>query len=159
MNAIQVFIAFLGRLCISLIFISAGVGKVIHWPMAQQDLTSALSNMQMVTVGVPWMQDVAAMALPFTAMLVAGAACIEILGGLLILLGIQVRFGAFLLLLFLIPTTILFHDFWYLQGPERDLQMVMFMKNLSIFGALLILLAFGKGTGSQKCHEKPPEKS
>jgi uncharacterized membrane protein YphA (DoxX/SURF4 family) len=102
-----------------------------------------------------WME----MAVNSPTLWLAMAATCEIVGGLLIFLGMWVRFGALILVLFLIPTTFLFHDFWQLQGPDRALEMTMFLKNLSIIGGLLILLAYGKGCGTGKgCESASLEK-
>jgi putative oxidoreductase len=50
------------------------------------------------------------------------------------------RSGALLLAILLIPTTIIFHtDF---DDPN---QMIHFMKNVSMFGGCLVLLAMGPG--------------
>jgi putative oxidoreductase len=47
--------------------------------------------------------------------------------------------------LYLIPTTLMFHDFWTLQGMDRIDATVHFEKNLAIMGGLLILAAYGAG--------------
>jgi putative oxidoreductase len=57
-----------------------------------------------------------------------------------LILGYFARFGAFLLLVFLIPTTLIFHS-----NFGDQIQMIMFMKNVSMFGGLLVLLAVGAG--------------
>jgi uncharacterized membrane protein YphA (DoxX/SURF4 family) len=54
-------------------------------------------------------------------------------------LGYFTRFGAVLLLLFLIPTTLIFH------GADDPGQKIQFMKNVSMFGGLLVLLSAGAG--------------
>ena len=56
------------------------------------------------------------------------------------ILGYFTRFGALLILIFLIPTTLIFHN----NFSDR-LQMIMFMKNVSMFGGCLLLLAAGPG--------------
>lgn len=48
-------------------------------------------------------------------------------------------------MLFLIPTTFLFHDFWNLSGGAQMGQMAAFMKNLAIGGGLSLLVAYGPG--------------
>ena len=80
--------------------------------------------------------------------LLAVAAVVEIVGGLSILTGTFARLGALSLIAFLVVTTFLFHDFWTLSGPARDLQITMFLKNLSILGGLLLVLGFGAGGAS-----------
>jgi len=65
---------------------------------------------------------------------------IELCGGLSVLLGVFPRLGALALLLFLIPTTIVFHRDFSAAG-----QAVQFAKNLAILGGLLAVLAAGGG--------------
>jgi putative oxidoreductase len=87
------------------------------------------------------------------AFLLAVAIALELVGGLMIFLGIWVRLGALFLVIFIIPVTIVFHHFWQLHGADRTLQMIMFMKNLSIFGGLLYLIAWGKGCNCTHHHD------
>lgn len=141
----QKFIGFLGRLCFSIIFIIAGINKIIHWDASEQYLVNQMLDVLAKSYHQAWAQTLFDQVLPLAPTLLVIATIAELGGGLLILLGIQVRFGAFILCLFLIPTTLLFHNFWALKGSEQEMQLIMFLKNLSIFGGGLILLAFGKG--------------
>jgi uncharacterized membrane protein YphA (DoxX/SURF4 family) len=65
---------------------------------------------------------------------------LELVGSITILLGYHARFGALLLLIFLIPTTLIFHT-----NFTDPMQKIHFMKNVSMFGGCLILLASGAG--------------
>lgn len=69
----------------------------------------------------------------------------EGLGGLLILTGWRARFGALLIFLFVIPATYIFHDYWTFPPEEARHQFMMLMKNLSIMGGSLYIMAFGPG--------------
>ncbi len=138
------FIAMLGRFCLSAIFITSGLAKIVDWQGTEQYIISAIQQAQHAHAGTPWLIGLLDTVLPWSSMLVLLAIFAEIFGGLLVFLGILVRFGALVLTLYLIPLTFLFHNFWDFQGADRTLQMIMFMKNLSIFGGLLILLAYGK---------------
>ncbi len=138
-------IGFLGRLCFSLIFIIAGVQKILNWDASEQYLVNQMLDVLSRLYHQAWAQQLFDQILPLAPTLLLLGTIAELLGGVLILLGIQVRLGALILCLFLIPTTFLFHNFWHLEGSEQQLQMVMFLKNLSIFGGGLVLLAFGKG--------------
>jgi len=115
--------ALVGRLLISAIFVVAGIGKLT-------DPAGTAGYME--TMGVPYADTLA---------IVAGLA--EVAGGLALALGFLTRIGALGLILFLIPTTVIFHAFWNLEGAERQLQLVNFMKNLAIIGGLATVLAFG----------------
>lgn len=74
-----------------------------------------------------------------TSFLLSGAIAFLLAGGLLVLLGIAARYGAALLIIFLIPTTLIFHP------PGDPDQQIALMKNLAIFGGLLMVLAQGSG--------------
>jgi len=46
---------------------------------------------------------------------------------------------------FLVPVTLVFHNFWAYQGAEAQLQTIQFLKNVSIGGGLLAIFAAGPG--------------
>ena len=69
-----------------------------------------------------------------------------LIGSLSIMLGYKSRFGALLIILFLIPVTLVMHDFWNLTDPMQVMfQRAMFMKNTSMLGAALLIFYFGSG--------------
>jgi len=74
-----------------------------------------------------------------------GAIVLEIGGSLSLILGFRAKLGAVALLFFLIPATLIFHNFWAFEGAERQGQMINFMKNVAMIGGLLLVLAFGPG--------------
>lgn len=150
----QKIVGFLGRVCFSLIFILAGVNKILNWDATEQYLVNQMLDVLSKSYQQAWAQTLFDQILPLAPTLLLIATIAELAGGLLILLGIQVRLGAFILCLFLIPTTFLFHQFWVLHGSERELQMIMFLKNLSILGGGLALLAFGKGPKRGRVEQK-----
>jgi len=45
----------------------------------------------------------------------------------------------------MIPVTFIFHNFWAMPADQAMIQQIMFMKNLSIMGAMLYIAAFGSG--------------
>ena len=88
----------------------------------------------------------AAHGVPFATVLVPLSGILALAGGLSILLGYRARFGAFLLVLFLVPVTLIMHRFWGLADPQTAmLQRVMFMKNVSMLGGALVLMYYGSG--------------
>ena len=114
-----------GRFLLSLIFVLAGIMKIVNWQTTAE---------QMAGKGIPMVH--AALAV---------AAVVEIAGGLSVLLGCWARLGALALFVFLIPTTVIFHNFWTYEGTEMLNQMQHFQKNLAIMGGLLLVTAFGSG--------------
>ncbi|MCR4265572.1 DoxX family protein [Nitratireductor sp. ZSWI3] len=111
----------IGRILISVIFITSGFSKLTNIGGTAGYFGS---------VGLP---------LPLvTAWIVA---LLELLGGLAILVGFQTRIAALLLALFSVASALVAHfDF----GDQ--MQSIQFMKNLAIAGGLLILTASGSGT-------------
>lgn len=72
-------------------------------------------------------------------------AAIDLVGGLLILVGYQTRWAAIVLIVFVVLTLLLAHNFWTMEGPARIGNMVNFYKNLAIIGGLLLLIGQAPG--------------
>jgi putative oxidoreductase len=86
---------------------------------------------------------------PAPQVMLAGAIAFLIIGSVSIVLGYKARCGATLLLVFLIAATYFFHDFWTFDDPaERQNQTIQFMKNASLMGAMLLIMANGAGAWS-----------
>lgn len=152
MGVLQSLIGFLGRALLSLIFISSGLHKILNWDGTEQFLIQGLNQCLGMSIEYPWLQGWIELGVEHSYALLVAATAVELFCGLMVFLGVNVRFGALLLFLFLIPTTAIFHHFWMLQGPERELQSIMFLKNLSIMGGLLLLVAYGRrGCKSTQC--------
>jgi putative oxidoreductase len=124
-NSSSSFTPLAGRILMSVLFLVSGFFKV-----------GAYSQM----VGYA-----ASKGLPMAGVAVACAAVLELAGGLAILIGFQTRIVAWLLFLYLIPTTFYFHNFWAMQGMEQQNNMVHLLKNVAIMGGLVILAANGPG--------------
>jgi putative oxidoreductase len=117
------FIVPVGRVLYSLIFISSG-----------------FSHFSATSVGYAASQGV-----PMPSILVPVSGILAIVGGVSVLLGYKARWGAWLLILFLIPVTLMMHGFWKFNGMEGQVQMSMFMKNTSMLGAAFLIAWFGAG--------------
>ncbi len=118
---IQSLAAPLGRILLALMFVSSGLHKIT---------TYANTQGYMEAVGVP------GSLLPLVIAL-------EVLGGLMIILGWHTRIAAFLLAGFCLLSAVLFHaDF------NNQMQTIMFMKNISIAGGFLMIVALGGGAYS-----------
>lgn len=108
----------LGRFLMSVIFILSGVLKLTHF---------AASASMMAGNGIP----LAKLALVISLV-------IEIGGGVALLTGFRVRQIAPIMALWLVPVTLVFHNFWAYQGAEQQNQTVHFLKNVAIMGGLLV---------------------
>jgi putative oxidoreductase len=123
----------LGRFLFALIFIMSGPRHFLS-----QTIGYAASQ------GVP----LASIAVPFSGLL-------ALVGGLSILLGYRAKFGAWLIILFLVGITPMMHNFWAVTDPMmRQMQMVMFMKNLSMLGGALFISQLGSGPWSLDARRK-----
>jgi putative oxidoreductase len=92
--------------------------------------------------------------LPMADILVPISGLIAIIGGLSVMLGFHARVGALLLLVFLIPVTLVMHNFWAYTDPEMmQMQMIHFMKNLSMIGATTLIAFYGAGPLSIDNHK------
>ena len=131
----------IGRICISLIFVTSSITKLFTWDETVQYMTTGLNHWITATQFPDFMHQGIVYVTTHAVLLLIISTIFEGVGGLFVLLGFKVKMGATLLLLFLIPVTIIMHSFWLLTGAERDLQTIMFMKNLAIIGGLFILSA------------------
>ena len=124
----------LGRLFYSLIFIVAGFGHFTH-----QEIAYA-----------------AAQGIPIAGVLVPASGIMAIVGGLSILLGFHGKLGAWLLVLFLVPVTLTMHNFWAVKDPMmQQIQMAMFLKNISMLGSALFFTQIGTGPLSLASRRAP----
>ena len=73
---------------------------------------------------------------------VALTGALLLIGGITIFLGAYIRLGVLALAIFLISVTFMMHNFWKIQDPQMKMgEMVNFMKNMALLGAVLMLLA------------------
>lgn len=78
---------------------------------------------------------------PAPRLAVLGSGVLLVLGGLSVLLGFLPVLGLLLLIIFLVPTTFLMHNFWTIQDPQaRMADQVNFLKNVGLIGASLTLM-------------------
>jgi putative oxidoreductase len=91
-------------------------------------------------------EHAAQLGTPLAGLLVPISGVMALAGGLSIAAGYQARWGAWMLVAFLLPVTFLMHGFWKLQDPAlAHVQQAMFAKNLSMLGATLMITYFGSG--------------
>jgi putative oxidoreductase len=115
------YVSLVGRLLLGMIFVMSGFRKVAD-PAGTQIFMEAM--------GITW----------GTTFFYLSALGVELIGGVSLLLGLWSRMGAGLLVLFMIPTTIIFH-----ANFEDPNQMIHFMKNLAMIGGLLYVYVYGPG--------------
>jgi putative oxidoreductase len=128
------------RVCLCLIFLKAGISHII-------DYADTVKMM-------------AGQGLPIPDVLLIFTIAFQLLGGLSLLLGYQVKIGSILLIIFLIPATLVFHN------PIGDPSQINdFLKNIGLIGGLLMVIYAGAGALSidqataQKERREIPEHS
>jgi putative oxidoreductase len=118
MNQLQAIATPVGRILISMMFVTSGFSKISGYTATQG---------YMEAMGVP------GALLPLVI-------AVELLGGLAVMLGWHTRIAAFLLAGFSLLSALLFH-----ANFGDQMQMIMFMKNISIAGGFLMIVALGGG--------------
>jgi putative oxidoreductase len=114
----------------------------IRYPIARASLGAIFFIMGLTKIfsfaGVAgWM---ASSGVPFAKPLLALTIAIEVGAGLLLIIGRQTRWAALALALFIVPVTLVFHAFWSADAAQFQDQLTHFLKNLAIFGGMLLLL-------------------
>jgi putative oxidoreductase len=124
MDVISKLAQVVGRVALVTIFIASGLGKLAGWRG-----TVAYAGSKGVS-----------------ETLLAIATALELIGAVSVLVGFKARWGALALIIFLVPVTLVFHNFWAVPAAQQQMEMVNFLKNLAICGGLLIV--FGRGAGA-----------
>ena len=126
MDVISKWAQLVGRVALGTVFVVSGLGNLAAWRG-----TVAYAGSK----GVP-------------EILLAIATALELLGAVSVVAGFRARWGALALLIFLVPVTLVFHNFWGAPPDQQQIQTVNFLKNLAIGGGLLIVLGRGAGAFS-----------
>jgi len=113
------------RILFAAIFISSGIA---HFTSAEMVTYAAAAGVPLAKLAVP-LSGVLALA-----------------GGLSLALGYRAKLGAWALVAFLVPVTLAMHAFWGVSDPMmRQMQQVMFFKNVALIGGALAFAYFGAG--------------
>lgn len=118
-------LALVGRVLVAWLFIPAGWGKIAGFAGAVGYATSA---------GLPMPQGGVAVGL-----------VIELIGGLMLLVGFKTRWAALALALFTLAAAFFFHNYWAMPEAQQMMQKINFDKNIALVGGLLAFAAFGPG--------------
>jgi putative oxidoreductase len=127
-SSLQDTLALIGRIVLAWFFVPAGWGKIAGFAGTVGYATSA--------------------GLPMPQVGVAIALAIELIGGLMLLVGFKTRWAALALALFCVVAAFFFHNYWALPEAQQMMQQLNFTKNLAIAAGLLGFAAFGAGRWS-----------
>jgi putative oxidoreductase len=115
----------LGRILIALIFVLAGIGK-----LGSTDATAA---------------SMARHGIPYAGYLVWGVVALELVGGIMLIVGLLTRVVSLALFLYTLALAVLFHPYWAFTGEAAHTQHAYFYEHLSMMGGMLFVVAFGAG--------------
>ena len=121
-------VALIGRILFAALFIGSAFGH-----LTQTEAMAGYAGAK----GVPQ---------PKLAVLASGV--LMLVGALMVLLGIWIDLGALLLVVFLVPTALLMHQFWKESDAQaKQLEMIQFQKDLALAGGSLLIFALYSGFG------------
>lgn len=79
---------------------------------------------------------------PSGRLAVLGSGLLLLIGGLSIITGFQPVIGIIAVVLFLIPVSLMMHNFWAIEDEQESMaQMTNFLKNMGLLGSTLMFLA------------------
>ncbi|AVO41150.1 DoxX family protein [Simplicispira suum] len=122
------YISLAGRILLALMFIPAGFGKLAN-----------ISG----TAGY-----FASSGLPFASVLAVLVGALELFGGLALVVGFQVRWVGLALALFTLGANLVAHAYWAMPEAQQMVNQLLFMKNISVMGGMLLISALGAGAYS-----------
>lgn len=116
----------LGRIFLGIIFIYEGLDTLFFY-----DNTKST----MADYGITFMPD----------LLLVSVLAVLFIGAFLVVIGYYARIGAFLLILYWLPFTLIVYSFWNDPPDLQRVNALHFMRNLAVLGGLLLLLTNGSG--------------
>jgi putative oxidoreductase len=122
---LQHVVALVGRIALAAVFVFEGIHK-----LTSLDATAAY---------------MARGGLPMVPVLLALSILVELGGGLAIALGWKARLAAAAIAAFIVPVTLVFHVPFVADPQVGMAQTMQSLKNLAIFGGMLLVAAFGPG--------------
>jgi putative oxidoreductase len=130
----------LGRMLLSFIFIFGGIQKLLNWGETEQTFILALSRWLDHSGTAAWIRSLMDGLMQSPDIWLGLLTIAQLLGGILLFLGLRVGFASILLLIFLLITNVIYHSFWLFQDAEKQLQLILFLYNISILGGIFLAL-------------------
>ena len=131
-----------GRILFAVLFVFSGAAKLMDLS-ATAHMTEKIVLPAIIAPYTAQLETVTGM--PMAQLLAIASGGLEVVCGLMIALNFGARFFAILLILFVVAATFYYHDFWNQTGPEARNNIVHALKNLSLVGALFMIVGYGRG--------------
>jgi len=135
-----------GRILFAVLFIYTGATKLFAIQATADFIATKVVVPDMIAPYVKQIETATAMTTPQLLAIALGG--IEIVAGLMIALNFGARFFAMLLIIYVAVATFFYYDFWNQAAPENGKMLVDALKNLSIIGALFMIMGYGRATRS-----------
>jgi putative oxidoreductase len=132
----------IGRVLFAVLFIVSGAFKLYDIAATTKEIADKVVIPAAIATYASQIEAIAGMPMPQILAIAAGS--LELLCGIMIALNFGARFFAILLIFFVATVTVYYHDFWTQTGPEARNNLVHVLKNLSIIGALLMIVGYGR---------------
>ncbi len=135
-----------GRILFAVLFIYTGATKLFAIQATADFIVTKVVVPEMIAPYAKQIETATAMTTPQLLAIALGG--IEIVAGLMIALNFGARFFAMLLIIYVAVATFFYYDFWNQAAPENGKMLVDALKNLSIIGALFMIMGYGRATRS-----------
>ncbi|MBA4033344.1 MAG: hypothetical protein C0480_01890 [Bradyrhizobium sp.] len=132
-----------GRVLFAVLFMYTGATKLFAVQQTADFIATKVTIPAMLAPYTSQLETMVGMPMPQILALAVGG--FEILAGLMIAVNFGARFFAILLIIFVLAATFYFHDFWNQAAPENARTLIDALKNLSIVGALFMIVGYGRG--------------
>ena len=138
------FFSLLGKICLSSIFIFNAMQDLLQWNAREQQVYELLTSILHAGHGGYLFLNAIGYLAQNMAVVFALAMFLQLMGGVSLLFSWKEKMGASLLLVYLIPSTLVFHDFWNMMTQMRVEHMHLFGMNIAVAGGLFLVLSMDK---------------
>ncbi|WP_441235740.1 DoxX family protein [Bradyrhizobium sp. 930_D9_N1_4] len=135
-----------GRILFAVLFIYTGATKLFAMQATADFIATKVVVPEAIAPYAKQIETATAMTTPQLLAIALGG--LEIIAGLMIALNFGARFFALLMIVYVAVSTVLFYDFWNQVPPDNAKVLVDALKNLSIIGALFMIMGYGRATRS-----------
>ncbi|WP_027530774.1 DoxX family protein [Bradyrhizobium sp. WSM3983] len=135
-----------GRILFAVLFIYTGATKLFAVQATADFIATKVELPDVIAPYAKQVETATAMTMPQLLAIAVGG--LEIIAGLMIALNFGARFFAMLLIIYIAVSTFFFYDFWNQPAPDNAKMLVDALKNLSIIGALFMIMGYGRATRS-----------
>ena len=135
-----------GRILFAVLFIYTGATKFFAIQATADFIATKVVVPDVIAPYAKQVETATAMTTPQLLAIALGG--LEVIAGLMLALNFGARFFAMLMIIYMVASTVLFYDFGNQAAPDNAKMLVDALKNLSIIGALFMIMGYGRATRS-----------